>query len=388
VLRAETSTDAPTFPREASTLHRLLGIAPGRVARHDGAERTLPYDLVVVDEASMVDLALMAALFRALPPSARLVLVGDKDQLASVETGTVLSDVCRALGANRFSAAFCDAFQRATARTLPAATGESHAPDAVVELQRNYRSDAAPDIATLAAAIRDGDAAGVTAKVAQLTGEAATGGVVAEFPAVREAWLAGLRARLLEHARAVRADATPEERLATLSRFRILAPRREGFCGVRHLNELFEEALDAAGARTLRDVQYAGRPVMVLENDYALRLFNGDTGVLVESADGLQAAFAGDAPGGIRLFPPQRLPRHETAHAMTVHKSQGSEFDEVLLVLPDAAHPLLTRELVYTGLTRARRRVTVLAAAGALEKAAVTPLRRDSGLADLLDGAK
>jgi len=386
VLRAPSDETPPGAESqegpEARTLHRLLGIVPGggRAPRYDTGH-PLPFDLVVLDEASMVDLAMMAALFRALPASARLVLVGDKDQLASVETGTVLSDVCLALGANRFSAEFGGAFQQITDSVLPAASGEGNAPDAVVQLQRNYRSDAAPDIAQLAEAVRDGDVPRVMELVSRLDG---SGGVEMVFPAGREEWLGQLRSRLLIHARAANSAATPGERLEARARFRVLTPRREGFCGVRHLNELFEQALEEDVVRTARCTHSAGRPVMILENDYALRLFNGDTGVVVETPDGIRVAFPDEAAGGVRLLPLARLPRHETAHAMTIHKSQGSEFDEVLLVLPEANHPLLTRELVYTGLTRARRRVTVLAATGALERAAATSLRRGSGLMELL----
>jgi exodeoxyribonuclease V alpha subunit len=346
------------LPDEATTLHRLLGTLPDSpYFRHD-ASRPLPVDVVIVDEASMVDLALMAKLFDAVPPAARLILLGDKDQLASVEAGYVLGDICQAAEA-------------------PGAPLHRH----IVELRKNYRFRERSGIQQLSGCVNAGDAAGAFAELTRDHEDVAS----AELPAAG-ALAQALRTPVLAGFRSYLEAATPEEALQHFSRFRILAALRRGPFGVENLNRAAEQILAEAALIQADAPQYHGRPIIIRQNEPNLRLFNGDVGLLLrdEAAGGDLRAFFLDAEGALRRFLPGRLPAHETAFAMTVHKSQGSEFQRVLLVLPDREHPVCTRELVYTGLTRARQHVELWYREPALRNAIARRTVRTSGLQDAL----
>jgi exodeoxyribonuclease V alpha subunit len=345
------------LPEEATTLHRLLGPIPHSPRfRHDAAN-PLAVDIVVVDEASMVDLALMAKLFAALPPAARVVLIGDQDQLASVEAGNVLGEICAGAG---------------TTTASPLA-------GCVVELQKNWRFAAGVEIHTLSRAVNTGDAAAALDRLRAAPALWQPLPPPGELPAA-------LRTRILEdYGTAVR-ERDPAAAMARFNRFRILTAVRRGPYGVEPLNALTETLLERAGLITRQGPWYAGRPVIVTRNDPATRLFNGDVGITLPDADGrLRVYFANaDGTGGMRAFVPGRLPEHETVFAMTIHKSQGSEFDRVLLVLPERDSPLLTRELLYTGLTRARSAVELWANEDILRQAIGRQVRRASGLREAL----
>ncbi len=346
-------------PLEPATLHRLLGYQPGSVRfRHD-RENPLAADVVVVDEASMVDLALMAKLVRAVPDRARLILLGDKDQLASVEAGAVLGDLCAGAGAPR-------------AHTSPGIAG------CIVELDRSYRFDAGSGIGRLARFINAGDGAAVR--------EFLEGGASAQVRWHAVADPAELGRRL-----AADVDVSPlvtagsaEDALNSLDRLRILAAHRGGPFGVDLLNERVEGDLARHGLIRRSSGWYAGRPVLVTANDYNLKLFNGDLGIVRSDGEGYRVCFRGEH--AIRKFPPARLPQHETAYALTVHRSQGSEADEVLLVLPPVLTPVLTRELLYTAVTRAKQRVQIWGTAAVIEAAVRRRVTRSSGLRDALWG--
>lgn len=330
----------------AVTLHHLLGWRPGSRNRflHD-ATNPLPYDVVVVDETSMVSMLLMARLLAALKPSARLVLVGDPDQLASVDAGSVLADITRA----------------------PATQG------VVARLERNHRFDGT--IAALARAIRDGDADAALAVLAD-------GG---EHVALLEGPAAGLalRARVTgPGVRLLEAAATGDvaSALGALEEHRLLCGHRRGPHGVQHWTRqvvawLAEAAPDLAGEGELA----SGRPVMVTANAPDFGLHNGDTGVVIVSEAGARAWFRhGDE---LRSHSPFVLDGLTTVHAMTVHKAQGSQFAHVSVVLPPVGSPLLTRELLYTAVTRAESSVLLVGSAEAVREAIAHPARRMSGLA-------
>jgi len=375
------------IPTEASTIHRQLGFRPAHPTRffHD-RENPLAADVVLIDEASMVDLALMAKVLDAVPAHARLVLLGDKDQLASVEAGTILGDICGAARNQPYSQAFVDGVVKVAGSDIGAGLRtegvDSSLRDCVVELTRSFRFESDRGIGPLATAIRHGDRVKVSEHLRGLDDRIALHELTLPsqltarlVPAVLEAFRAYFEAQ------------DPLVRLAALNRYRLLAAHRRGMFGTEHLNLLIESALAArgyVGTSRWAHLGYDGRPILVTQNDYQLELFNGDVGVIHDDgAHGLRAYFAG-RDGELRSFPPARLPPHESLYAMTVHKSQGSEFDEVGLLMPPQLSPILTRELVYTGVTRARQRVTVYGNEPVLMEALERRIDRASGLTEAL----
>lgn len=363
------------LPSTASTLHRLLGGRPDSVrARHD-ATNPLAADLVVVDEASMVDLPLMCKLASALKPSARLILLGDRDQLPSVETGDVLAALCDAAGDGK---AWSDriAGQLAAALGDEVATRGDEGVLTRVELDKSHRQSAALDVSAISASIRDGDAASV---VANLEANAYRG---ASWHAGRDAALAlFVLEHALAHYRAIAQASDVAGALSMLRRHRVLTAVREGEAGSRALNARIALALQKAGAR--EDAFFHGRLVMIRENSYRHGLYNGDVGLVWIGEDGGARVWF-DTDSGPRAWLPAALPAHESAFVLTVHKSQGSEFDDVLLVLPEKSVRVASRELLYTGITRARRALTIWANANVLSEAIARRAQRWSGLADKL----
>lgn len=368
------------LPETASTIHRLLGTIPNSpYFRHD-ARNPLPFDLVVIDEASMVDLALMAKLFEAIPSNARVILLGDKDQLSSVEAGAVLGDICATDAVNLFSDEFAQNYAKVTGETLPAGdTARSSLADGIVELRKNFRFGETNGIFALSGAVNAGlgDRA-----VGLLVGSTASGSTVSWLPTPSADRLkAALRTRVLAHFPIEAEAPLPIDALPRLQRFRILCALRDGPFGVNTVNRLVEEILVKAGRVQKPGEWYSGRPVMVRENDYQQELFNGDIGVaLLEPVTQQLRVYFSGRDGLPRALLPVRLPAHETVYAMTVHKSQGSEFDNVLLILPGNESPILTRELIYTGLTRARETVELWAAESVLRSAVEKVVVRMSGL--------
>lgn len=374
------------MPDTPYTVHRLLGYVPDRVRfRHD-ADYPLAWDLVVVDEASMLDLALAAKLLDALPPHGRLILLGDKDQLASVETGVVFAEVCAARGTTPAHRARIAHLVGAELPDADAdAAGGAEFRDAVVWLTRSYRFTGDSGIGRLARSVNAGDADGALKLLAE--GAYADIAWARELPIPRD--LAG---RLLEgfapYMEAIRRGASPEEILAAFERYRVLCALREGEFGARHLSAeigaLFRQGLGQAQPDAGR--WYAGRPVLVTRNDYALRVFNGDVGVALPDAAGNLLVYFPVAEGGTRSIAPSRLADCETAFAMTVHKAQGSEFDRAELVLPSYDSRVLTRELIYTALTRSRSALTVWGPETIVRAAINRPTARVSGLGERLRG--
>lgn len=345
---------------EAATLHRLLGWRPGGIYRYDHTQR-LPYDVVVVDETSMVSLPMMARLLDAVRPRARLVLVGDPEQLASVEAGAVLGDLAHAPG--RPEPALDAAL---SALGLP--TGVVHG---VITLDHVWRFGGT--IAAFARAVQAGDA---DEALGLLHAGEPDLEHVAPGPGVDH--VAPVRADVLDAGSALAAaarDGRVADALAVLDHHRVLCAHRRGPHGVLRWSTDIERWLAPPRAD---GPWYPGRPVLVTANDYDTGLFNGDTGVVVVTPDGPRVAFARGGPPV--LYPPSRIGEVATVHAMTVHRGQGSQFRRVTVVLPPAESPLLTRELLYTAVTRAREHVRIVGTDDAVRAAVLRPVARASGL--------
>jgi len=359
------------IPEAATTLHRLLGALgdTGRFRHH--AENPLALDVLVVDEASMIDLAMMRAVLAALPMSARLILLGDKDQLASVEAGSVFGDICAAQGMTEDFLALLAPFGIAgEAQANAPALGNCR-----VELTHSYRFAADSGIGRLATAARTGD-------VDLFMQIYETG--AADIAWVQSASLHDSRFAALIHAgfgdylNTVQTD-NAAAAFSAFQRFRLLCAHRQGPAGVEGLNRQVQRLLQFGSGQ----VWYAGRPVMITANDHALRLFNGDIGLCLPTAQGLRVFFEGE--GGVyRALLPARVPAHETAFAMTVHKSQGSEFEQVLLVLPEQQTPVLNRPLIYTAITRAKKQFTLWGMPAVAAAALASLPQRESGLRERL----
>jgi len=359
------------------TIHRLLGPLPTKRQRfrHDAAA-PLPYDVVVIDETSMVALPLLARLLEAVRPDASLVLVGDPDQLESVELGAVLRDLAEV-------AVPGDGPSSSVTSSVLAGHG--------VRLLRSHRVEVDSPIALLADAVRSGDAPladqrSPRASSSTDVGDGAGGGSVRfvehddpSSSAVVEAVRSFIEPAFIDVRQAAEAG-DAESALRAVGRARILCAHRHGPHGVSTWNSLVERWLH--GPTGPGRAWYPGRPLLVMSNAPRLGLSNGDTGVLIRSADRLVAVFRGEH--GLLQFEPVQLDDVETAFAMTVHKSQGSEYPDVALVLPPATSPLASRELLYTGITRTRSRLLVVGSRTALEQSVLTSSHRMTGLADAL----
>jgi exodeoxyribonuclease V alpha subunit len=374
---------------EASTLHRLLGFKPGSHSRfrHDRGNR-LPYDVVIVDETSMVSLSLMARLVEAVRPEARLILVGDPGQLTSIEAGAVLGDIVGpAAQGLRMSAPTRQAVEQASGVAVEASEPPDGVSvgDGVAVLRRIHRFGSG--IQRLAEAIRVGDA---DAAVGALSTEVDDLLWLPVDAAASEAALLvdPIRERAIANGKAVIEEARGGDALAALARlasFRVLCAHRRGPYGVSTWMPRIESWLAGSVAGFAADgAWYVGRPLLVTENDHAIRLYNGDTGVVVTSETTGRPAAAFERQGGIVTFSPSRLAAVETVYAMTIHKSQGSQFGTAAVVLPDPSSPILTRELLYTAVTRARTQLVLAGTEEAIRAAVSRPIARASGLRDRL----
>lgn len=364
VVRSASSLDCAAavrgaIPVEASTVHRALG-AGGRPTRYRrDAGNPLEADVVLVDEASMVDLALMSRLVDALPGHARLILLGDRDQLASVEAGAVLGDIAGD-GAR-------------------AAADDADGLRPVVHLRRSHRFEADSDLGALVRAIHEGDADRVLA----LLDDPARAAVQRIDPSAGDELRDALRTGYAAFASA----ASPAEQLAALDRFRVLCAHRRGPQGVAAHNAMVEAWLDDEGVIDPGEAWYAGRPIGISRNDYAAGLYNGDVGLVARDPrdeDGALRVLFRSSEGGERWISPLRVGGAETVFAMTIHKSQGSEFDAVLVVLPDEPSPIVSRELLYTAVSRARQGVSVRASREAIRDALARRVERASGLREAI----
>jgi exodeoxyribonuclease V alpha subunit len=349
----------------AGTIHRTLGTNPRTPTsfRH-GADNPLSADVVIVDEASMVDLPLMTKLFDAVRSEASLILLGDRDQLVSVEVGAVLGDICNTGGADP--------------EKHPDGPGIW---DCITNLTHSFRFSAEEGIGRLARAINEGNA---DAAIDCLESD--------KWPDVRLIEMGAAKTvpdkiepLIRDHYGAYLDEEDPQKRLEAQGTFRILCAHRRGPTGVGTINPLVERVLGHRLDRRRDRLWYEGRPIIITRNDYQLDLFNGDVGVIGrdgEHSGSLRAFF----PGKKTSYLPARLPPHETVFAMTAHKSQGSEYDHVLILLPEERSPIVTRELLYTAVTRSRKSVTLCARKDVVREAVCAPVRRSSGLREELWG--
>jgi len=373
------------IPEEASTIHRLLGtILNSPYFRHN-AKNTLPVDVVVVDEASMVDLALMSKLTQALPLQARIILLGDKDQLASVEAGAVFGDICDTGTEHRFSQGFCKDCKEITGYTIHTqqnGTPESGIRDCIIQLEKNYRFGTDSGIGTVSYAVNTGDG---DHAIKLMKGEKYGDITWKNLPQPKDLSRV-IKATIMQGYGDYLRASDPFKVFQVFERFRILCALRQGPYGVVAINFLVEQILREERLINPDRRWYPGRPVLITRNDYNLRLFNGDMGIVLSdpSVNNELRVFFPATDGTLKKFHPFRLPEHETVYAMTVHKSQGSEFDKVLLVLPDRESPVLTRELIYTSITRAKKSVEIWGNENVFRFAVSRHIERTSGLRDAL----
>ncbi|BCA38354.1 exodeoxyribonuclease V subunit alpha [Kluyvera ascorbata] len=368
------------LPTDASTLHRLLGAQPGSQKMRYHAGNPLHLDVLVVDEASMIDLPMMSRLIDALPPHGRVIFLGDRDQLASVEAGAVLGDICSWVNAG-YTAERAAQLSRLAGATVPAGDGQTAGAlrDSLCLLRTSYRFGSDSGIGQLASAVNRGNKKEIDAVFArgfsdiELKPQHSTDDYAAMLDDARAGY--GPYLQLL------REQADPEVVLAAFGEYQLLCALREGPWGVSGLNQQFEQLLtrhrQIVPQRHSR--WYEGRPVMIARNDSALGLFNGDIGVALDRGEGMRVWFP-MPDGTIKSVQPSRLPEHDTAWAMTVHKSQGSEFTHAALVLPTQIVPVVSRELVYTAITRAKVRLSMYADKNLLAQAIATRTERRSGL--------
>ncbi|MBW3698002.1 exodeoxyribonuclease V subunit alpha [Vibrio sp. T187] len=388
------------IPTESSTLHRLLGAIPNRAEFRHNRDNPLHLDILVVDEASMVDLSMMFKLVDALPEHARLILLGDKDQLASVEAGAVLGDICSFNQVGYSSAQGKLIAQLTGFSYLPTASNShqvSHPAiaDSLCMLQKSYRFDARSGIGQLAKAINSG--------YAQHVDKVFSSGFedIENYPLSSDSYNQMLKVLVAEYGSYLtRMDSSSSEDesqdqkakavLDLFSKCRLLCAIREGDFGVAGLNQRIEKALAARRMIVTNDeLWYHGRPVMVTRNDHGLGLYNGDIGICM--LDNRTPEQGGDEvprlkvyfelpDGSVKAILPSRVPEHETAYAMTIHKSQGSEFDLTLMILPPEFSPILTRELIYTGITRAKNKLMMYCDHSVLKRGIKVRTQRVSGL--------
>ena len=329
------------IPETVTTLHRLLGAKAASPYFKHNADHPLIYDLVVIDEASMVDLALMSKLLDALKPSARLILLGDKDQLASVESGAVLADLTQAL------------------------------PDHTVELKTAHRFD--DNIKQLALAVNQQDA--------NLTWQLLNSGNE-NIQLLESDLIAYIAAQQTQYLGLIQQNKAFTEIYSAFTRFQVLCSNKEGKNSVSDINNRVEQKLAQQGQIRITGLWYIGRPVLVTQNNPLLHLYNGDIGLCLpdNTQNNRLMVYFQRPDGSIKSYLPSRISQCETVFAMTIHKSQGSEFEEVLIVLPDNINPVLTKELLYTAITRAKKTVKLLADKAVLTATIQQKVARVTGL--------
>ena len=366
------------IPSESYTIHRLLKTIPGSPYFIHNSENRLP--------AAMIDLALMSKLLEAIPATARLILIGDKDQLASVEAGSVLGDICDRNRVHGFSERFCKRLEKITGKEFNVGIEHDNLKnglqDCIVVLKKSFRFTDSSTIGQLSRSVNRGD-------VEKVLDVLKTSPIPINWIETqgRKDLFQALAKKIIQGYAEYLKTTDPQTALERFNRFKILCAVNIGPFGVNAVNMLAEKALSREGLIQPEQDWYMGRPVLITRNDYNLGLFNGDMGLTLPAPDSdnkdLYVYFPGSS-GQLRRFLPQRLPEHATVFAMTVHKSQGSEFDDVLLILPEKDYPVLTRELIYTAITRARQNISIWGIEEVVRAAVLRKIERTSGLRDAL----
>ncbi len=385
------------IPQSAQTIHRLLGVKPfTNKFRHDKSN-PLHVDVLIIDEASMVNLSLMAKLIEALPDHARLILLGDKDQLASVDTGSVMSDLCQGLVLGqtpRYSKVRCEQLNtlcfNGTVKLNAQTQSEFKLADCIAFLQHSYRFDAKSGIGQLALAVNTNNR-GILNYVEQQSSEGHFSDIILDYDFVStpiEKLVNSAASHYANYLTLIAQGASVAQVHAAFASYQLLAAVREGDYGVNSLNQRIERVLQQQGLISVNPNQrhYIGMPIMVSQNDYQLKLFNGDIGILMPDDSGQLKAVFIDEQGNERAFSPARLPAHDKVYVMTIHKSQGSEFSYTAMVLPPLKQASIgiNRQLVYTGITRAKQTFELVADKKVLQLAMGKSVSRASGLYERL----
>jgi exodeoxyribonuclease V alpha subunit len=366
------------IPEQAQTLHRLLGFIPQAPNFRHNQDNPLPLDLLVVDEASMLDVMMMESLLQALPEQAQLILLGDRSQLASVEAGSLFGDLCGP-GNLGWSEALCQEMQGLTCSTFPPSP-QSLSPlaNSLILLRTGHRFRQGSGIAALAEAVNSGVPQGVEEVLRQDFSDLHW---VQPSGPDREQWLGE---QILQGFQGMVRARSVEEAFAAMEEFRVLCAVNKGQSGTEGVNDLARLVLLQAGLIEGESEWYQGRPLLILRNHYGMQLFNGDTGIVWPDSRGQMRAWFRRSQGELYPLSPALLPEQSTAYAMTIHKSQGSEFQRVLLLLPEEDQQVLRRELLYTGITRAQNSLTLCATQNILRTLVTRPTQRASGLAEKL----
>ncbi|MDO5576516.1 MAG: exodeoxyribonuclease V subunit alpha [Fibrobacter sp.] len=370
------------IPREAYTIHRLLGTIYGSPYFRFNSKNKLPYDIVVVDEASMIDLALMSKLFAAIPDTCRIVFLGDRNQLSSVEAGAAFGDICDSGNNHGFTKVQCEKLSSIIDNQEFLHKNEPPAADCIINLRKSYRFNENSGIGKLASAVNKGDSQETVSILRDTSYKDCVWKNVTDKNTLSkllnekfEMWIAPLSGM-----------SNPQTALASLEKFRILCAFKKGPFGVESINSQFHQMQYKYGHTPFGTNVYRGQPIMIVGNNPKLDLFNGDTGLIIpDSSDNTSLKAVFKMPDStFRFFNPYHLPLYDTAYSLTVHKSQGSEFDNVLLILGNTQNPLLTRELLYTAITRARKSVEIWSSEQVLLQAIKNRINRNSGLREKL----
>ena len=369
---------AEKIPEQAQTLHRLLGFRPDSDDFRYNGNNPLHFDVVVLDEASMIDVVMMSGLIRALPATSRLILLGDHNQLASVEAGSLFGDLC-GTGVQPWSSQLCEQLHILTgAKNLPQAEAPGTMADSVILLRTSHRFKDTSGIGSLALAVNNGSVGQVNTIRAQeftdLQIKCTTG-------ADRNHWL---RQQVMNGFQRLFTADSVEEAFAAMEKFRFLCAVRKGPAGVEGINSLAEQVLHQAGLISGDTDWYRGKPIIIRRNHYEMQLFNGDTGILWHDETGTLRAWFKHPDNSLHSVTPARLPEHDSAYAITIHKAQGSEFERVLLLLPEEKSRVISRELLYTGITRAKEHLSLCCDQKILSTAVKQRTKRHSGLEDKL----